>query len=321
MSSFPTVPGHGHLLELAWDFRLTRSIWLMTYALLIYDYILTFPDEVLYMWTQKRTTGKLLFLLTRYWTGHQLWQNYESTCSLLITIPPWCKFSYAWFVYSELVTQTLGAVILILRIYAIYDMNMILLYGLYGFLAAVLLVQIVFSAILSKETDHGLNKTLQASGCIPNNWRYKPWVYWVPATTFDGILFLLAIVRSINCARDPANTTPSLLYTMLRDSFLYFGLAFVVIIADLVVWTRASSGLYVALPELVPVLYSIMSCRMLLNMTQASRPYLAQPWKERDEAVFSEAIRLMSFWNTPDLNLPTSNPSTQPPDSPLGAEP
>lgn len=36
-----------------------------------------------------------------------------------------------------------------------YDMNKILLYVLYGFLAAVLLVQIVFSAILSKETGHG----------------------------------------------------------------------------------------------------------------------------------------------------------------------
>ncbi|KAI0085107.1 hypothetical protein BDY19DRAFT_997172 [Irpex rosettiformis] len=362
MSSLPTVPDLDSLFELAWDFRFTRSMWIISYVLLIYDHMITFSDEVLYMWKAKWTRAKVLFLLTRYWTTISLLPSIivisldrntvmvrketmppleplaDSTTSDVSIALLWagnaleedihpsyyyhrCKFSYGWFVYSELITQTLGSTILILRVYAIYDCNKILLRCLSGFLGAVLLIQTIFSAILSKETGTALNKTIHASGCIPNTWLYKPWVYWVPATTFDGLLFLLVIAKSIRCSRE-RDTTPHLLFTMLRDSSLYFGFVFMVIIADLIVWTRAGEGLYVALPELVPVLHSVMACRMLLNIVQETRPWLAEPWKDQDAAVFSAAVKLMSFFRSrqisSDLESPTSQP--QPPMSPVSEE-
>ncbi|KAI0687896.1 hypothetical protein BC835DRAFT_1419603 [Cytidiella melzeri] len=377
--------------DLAWDFRFTRTLWIASYALLIYDYILTLSDEIAYMWGGNWTRAKALFLLVYFcftfllnssgsltwkfsdkvldncesattcrWSVayiriHDPFPNHQATqrfcwttlksgyafipvqflCFILTlgvdvslcTAPTptmqiavidsgyRCSFSYGWFVYTELITQTFGSIILILRVYAIYESNKPLLKALVALLVSVLLVQIIFSAILSDTTGMKLNQTLRTSGCIPNNWVYKPWVYWVPATTFDGLLFSLVVFKSIQYAWE--QHTSALLFTMLRDSFLYFGSVFLIIVADLIVWTRSSEGLYVALPQMVPVLHSIMACRMLLNISQCTRPWLAEPWRDQDAAVFSAALRLMSLFKSPTGPI---IPTVQLPESPVTEE-
>ncbi|KAI0339851.1 hypothetical protein BDW22DRAFT_1431336 [Trametopsis cervina] len=317
MSSPPPSMSIGNPVDTAWDFRLTRAIWMGSYTLLLYDYALTLSDEVAYMWIGPWTRARILFLLVRitvYFGGLMIYSmlpdkildNFEPAVDLLsLTIRLYgCNFSYTWFVFSEVFTQVTGSIILILRVYAIYDCNKKLLKALFGLLASVLIIQIVFSAFLSTKSGFKLNPSLHTSGCIPTHWVYKPWVYWVPATSFDGILFALVVARSIRRAME--QDTPDLFFKMFRDSSIYFGFVFLVIIADLIVWTVGNQGLYVALPELVPILHSIMACRMLLNINNISRPWLAEPWRDQDTAVFSVALRPLSFLKSSSPVQPNS---------------
>ncbi|THH00750.1 hypothetical protein EW026_g1820 [Hermanssonia centrifuga] len=49
------------------DNRFVNSMWYMTYAILLYDYSLTFSDEVALVWGGKTSYARMLFYVIRYW--------------------------------------------------------------------------------------------------------------------------------------------------------------------------------------------------------------------------------------------------------------
>ena len=76
------------------------------------------------------------------------------------------------------------------------------------------------------------------TGCIPTWASSYNWVYWVPMVTFESLLFILAITKSVHLARTEANT-PRILAILLRDSVCWFGGVMVVILANLIIWASA----------------------------------------------------------------------------------
>lgn len=72
-------------------------------------------------------------------------------------------------------------------------------------------------------------------GCIPVIKDTYIWAYWVPMAAFESVLFLLAIIKSVQVARAESNT-PRVLAILLRDSVLYFGGVIAVILTNLVFW-------------------------------------------------------------------------------------
>ncbi|TDL19816.1 hypothetical protein BD410DRAFT_397963 [Rickenella mellea] len=54
------------LITVAGDLRTSRVISLSSTVVLAYDIILTFPEEVDYVWSAQWSTGKFLYLSCRY---------------------------------------------------------------------------------------------------------------------------------------------------------------------------------------------------------------------------------------------------------------
>ncbi|KLO17483.1 hypothetical protein SCHPADRAFT_900578 [Schizopora paradoxa] len=117
-----------HLLD---DVLLVKYFHVASLALMVYDYLLTLPDEIQYIWTARRTSsgGMTLYLLTRY-------LNFFDATILTIflfdrrlsTQPNTCSSVYQATAWFELVGITVAEVILFLRTYAIWGQSRKILY-------------------------------------------------------------------------------------------------------------------------------------------------------------------------------------------------
>ena len=83
----------------------------------------------------------------------------------------------------------------------------------------------------------------QLTGCLPGQWALRPWVYCLPASIFDGVLFVIVTAKSIQYTMKQEFHTPERerhiqrLYAVLfRDTVLYFGGVFAVFLGTLLMW-------------------------------------------------------------------------------------
>ena len=60
------------------------------------------------------------------------------------------------------------------------------------------------------------------------------WAYWVPMLAFESTLFMLAVVKAFEVARQEVNTS-KILAVLLRDSVIYFGGIVAIILTNLVI--------------------------------------------------------------------------------------
>ena len=146
------------------------------------------------------------------------------------------------------------AVVLLLRLYVMYDCNRALLLSLSALLAMQLVAE---SAIVGPIVAKMKRSSFHASslpalthlytamalppsftGCVPNNPSDHTWAYWIPMLVFETTLCVLAIVKSVQIARAQLYTS-KVLSTMLRDTVAYFGGILVIIIANFVIWFAA----------------------------------------------------------------------------------
>jgi len=117
-------------------------------------------------------------------------------------------------------------------------------------------------------------------GCFGVNSEPFNYAYWIPTIIFESVLFLLAIYKSIEIAQESA-TTPNLMFILIRDSVIFYGGMFAVVMTNCIVWAVGRPTLFSAFPSTLFSIGSILACRMLLNVQEA-----ANPWARFDTALF-----------------------------------
>ena len=148
-----------------------------------------------------------------------------------------------------------GAVVLIQRIYAMYNCDKRLLV----FLSLFLVVQVITETAVTGPLVIPMKRRLSRShsltcadywcttalhlppqfpGCVPVDFSPHMWAYWVPLLSFQTVLFVLAMAQVLIEARREWNT-PKLLVVMLRDSLVYFGGMLAIILANVMIWATA----------------------------------------------------------------------------------
>lgn len=149
--------------------------------------------------------------------------------------------------------------IFVKRIHAMYEGSRNILLLMIFFEATLVLAQTILSVLISSAThckylissisaaDSDVCPVSPASGttgCVPGHWVLRPWVYWIPATVLENILFLLVAVKSVRCAVGMEQYNPDLLMVLLRDSVVYFGGLCTILTANIIIWTvgRVSIG-------------------------------------------------------------------------------
>ncbi|KAL4245481.1 hypothetical protein ABKN59_009421 [Abortiporus biennis] len=99
------------IISLGFDYRFGRSMWLFSLVLVVYDYLLTFEDEIEFLWKGRFTFTRALFFTCRYWPVSNLILD-----NIVLTLQDPSEKSHN---SAELVV----GLILLLRIHAIGNYN------------------------------------------------------------------------------------------------------------------------------------------------------------------------------------------------------
>lgn len=90
--------------QLVVGYHLTNMLWTGSYVVLFYDYLLTFDDEMCYIWVGGWGRVRILYLMDRYWP---LLNAIPSFLSVNLNNPStaFCTFCFIWFTFSNLIVQ------------------------------------------------------------------------------------------------------------------------------------------------------------------------------------------------------------------------
>ncbi|KAJ3973388.1 hypothetical protein EV361DRAFT_900365 [Lentinula raphanica] len=209
-------------------------------ALLVYDYLLNLDDEIEFIWKKSWSIGKVLFILSRYYSllATAVVNNYVLFGGLTHSGIQYSKFQ-AW---SGLITCMLVEAILQMRLYALYllDRRILLLMSA-GFMissagTASVLVLMWKGPHIHVQTELPFCLTTLPDYC---------YAVWIPRLTFDTFLCLLALIRGFQLTRDeygglnpviPAGE--HLMKVLISDCVGSYLMMFAVYLTFLTIWAK-----------------------------------------------------------------------------------
>ncbi|KAF8471542.1 hypothetical protein JB92DRAFT_1918116 [Gautieria morchelliformis] len=203
------------LVTSLYDIRMVNMVAAGATACVCYDILLTFYQEVAYIWKARWSAAKLFYLISRYYSLTHLIVT-MSFVTKPQTSTHVCR-GWEWFsAYSGPIIST-GAVhvLLIMRLYAIYgrDNRMLL------FLSLLYLINISAAISVASVVLPGLQTIPQVAAIpIPGCLAYIDprssllLVAWVPKLLTDPIFFILTLVKFIQVVRRLNGTTLSTIF-------------------------------------------------------------------------------------------------------------
>ncbi|KAF8802152.1 hypothetical protein BYT27DRAFT_7197232 [Phlegmacium glaucopus] len=232
------------------------------FVMLIYDHMLTFPDEVERIWKQKITGASILFLINRYLSPLQfiiLIDAFEG--------PVWTKKACDRFVVFE-GAQTITMVgicelIMILRVYALYGRSKLVAIPLLFLLAA----QIVLSG-LGINTGFAVPLPPGVVGCILTGTSSLFALLWVTPLVTDSLIFVLTLWKTGQYIKK-SGRSPTL-DIFLRDGAMYFCVIFASNLLNTLIYFLATEDLKAIGASFSQQMTSVMISRIVLNLRSVS---------------------------------------------------
>ncbi|QRW12631.1 hypothetical protein RhiLY_11630 [Ceratobasidium sp. AG-Ba] len=231
-----------HELDTAiFNVRLSVAMGLAGYTAMIYDHILTFPDEVEYVWKAEKSPAICMFLLVRYITPIVLTIDiYDKGGISSYTSHAFCitwHFTEAvWYVCAFGIIHALVA----MRVIAIWGRPrwIVILLGSLWLIYFATTSTIVFKAATSKSYTIHYEPLLKL--CYLEVAPFL-WTCWIPPLTLEAVLFALSCVQAFR-AGEYARGTP-IFYVLFRDGALHFMVIFVCSVFNMLVWAVAPPSL------------------------------------------------------------------------------
>ncbi|KAF9040757.1 hypothetical protein BJ165DRAFT_1596203 [Panaeolus papilionaceus] len=236
-----------------------------SFVMLVYDHMLTFSDEVDRIWKQKISGASILFLINRYITPLQVIVIMDA-----FDDPSWTRAVCDRFVVFE-GASTAGLVavcelIMILRVYALYERSNVLL----ALLLVLWTLQLVFSMV-GVFTGQPVPLPPSVTGCILTSRSLWFSFLWSTPLVTDFIIFFLTIWRTRRYIRGTNLKSLPTIHVLVRDGALYF---FAIFSANLM-----NTLIYFAVPQedlkaigatFSKLITSVMISRLVLNLRSLS---------------------------------------------------
>ncbi|KAH8108386.1 hypothetical protein DFH11DRAFT_1110342 [Phellopilus nigrolimitatus] len=307
-------------LDFIHDLRITNALALASLVVLVYDILLTFPEELRYVWSTKLTTGKALFFLNRYpvvavsaiIVANDL--DFSSDLELQGVQPPGClvyvgvyntgpTYEFFPFVQPKLVAERIGifcTVIFCLRTAALWERNrtviaFLVVLVLSSDCAIAVCVWLVERSVrFSTPTQPGIQSIFGCYGDIAS----VSQKLIVPAVAalmvFDAAVFVLTLVRIIMIRRN-GEGKGAVVKILFRDGFAYYVIVLASSIANLVMYAVLPSERAALLGSLVPILRTVMSVcasRLVLNLRGIIDRARTQTWSAEELTSTTHEIEL-----------------------------
>ncbi|KLO16039.1 hypothetical protein SCHPADRAFT_901857 [Schizopora paradoxa] len=232
-------------------------------TLLIYDTIISLPDEINLIWSQCWSFGKVFYILTRYLnfldTATILWYSFDPK----LTIES-CRRLYETGMWLITIGITICHVVLVVRTYAIWERS-------HSILAYLISIQIATFVIEVFQLDQAVKSiTFTPSPvptivpCIPtlgNNGMFR--VFCI-VLGFEGNILCLLFYKAVSQWR--RDSTP-LIHALYRDGFIYFAVLFAISLSNTVVVLKFfESPYYYVTIQLQRVFHSILASRLIIKL-------------------------------------------------------
>ncbi|TFK17658.1 hypothetical protein FA15DRAFT_760982 [Coprinopsis marcescibilis] len=253
---------------------------------LIVDYIETLPAEVTYVWAAPWTMIKVLFLLARYspFVTASLVIAYSFTESA-DTLASTCDTLVGFAGMFVVVNIALSEAIFFARIYALSGRSRHMLFYLSFQWIAVHLTQFVMMGIVVKSLTYPIIPHVTARvGCFG-----FPLPRLIPAiqalfslSMFSGGVLLL-IMGYLGFQRFRHARASNLMNIYFRDGILYFLALASLAIVNIVLGVYITGPSNFVIGECQGILYSMLSCRLLLHMRHVGNKSTATQFSDRNQ--------------------------------------
>jgi len=293
-SSMAATPQIGFFLESVFQATTTRRVNTAASVILVYDFILTFDDEVQRIW--KQTPWSVAKLL---WIGHR----YLNLINFVV-IPmvadagAQCELN-TWFPFFEaIVSQFFISAILSLRCWAFFKGNRVVL-GLLASLYLSCLALQVYPTVIGFNLPLNLPTGASTMGdrytdCLVgsymamevigmSSWRIAG---WVGSIVFDGAVTVLTVFRAFKLRMSGLRIP--LLQTMLQDGVVYFGMVVVLNVSMIIAFRSIQCALQLIFQRMTQVLTVVMISHMFLNLKRNGSP--AQEEDESHNVTFASIM-------------------------------
>ncbi|TDL19815.1 hypothetical protein BD410DRAFT_397856 [Rickenella mellea] len=261
------------LRDVVGDLRTTRALSISAMVVLMYDVILSFPDEVEYVWRAPSSLGKVLYFASRYPIPamYVVWEMY--IVGFGISLPN--LRHYALCHNLECVdlhippTSCLG-----LRTIAIWERDRrvvtLVVIGTVAYNVTVLIGEILLTRSYHFKPQPILAPIL---GCYSGDFGISTTltkILYACLMAYEGTLFILILSKAIHGGRAGRG---KLIVILLRDGAMYYAVIFAFSIANVVLTNFISLTRIMLAGSLAPALLaaqSIGACHIILNLRKYS---------------------------------------------------
>ncbi|KZV76459.1 hypothetical protein PENSPDRAFT_420522 [Peniophora sp. CONT] len=292
-------------IENLYQISVGKYFFLAAATLLYYDHLVTLPTEVQVIWKRKKTYVTYLFFFIRYYALLAVVVVAFAYFSPALTREMCAKWMYFLPLGIAMPLSLFPAILMSIRVYALYNRNKLILLGLFTYLAM--------------QTGAGLwQYTVRGATPAPlpmDNYEYHFCIYLPPKRighlssmyvtmelVFDSIIFILTVTRTMYVHTRTAAPVPnaprkyrkaSLLVSLGRDGAFYFAAIFTVNLAWVLMILYAPTGLRAIASVPSGCVIVVMVCRITLNLR--STAYGPANLDERTGAAGSGSIALGSI--------------------------
>ncbi|KZT20876.1 hypothetical protein NEOLEDRAFT_1172285 [Neolentinus lepideus HHB14362 ss-1] len=253
------------LSSLADNVALVREIQQTRYAefassiIIIYDYLTTLDKEIELICVS--AVNRYYALASVICNNYVLFSTHLSDSV--------CLRWFRWQACTGLLVSTIAEIILLLRLYALYQLNRRVLFCmLSAFIVSVGASATIMGLVLVRVSTHsqllpGIAFCLMLD--VPS-WFYT---FWIPTLAFESLLCGLALIRAFGYFRARPTMFQSgryIITILIRDSVIYYLIVFATYFANLVIFLTGSPGVLECGMGFAMAMSCVMGSRLCLNI-------------------------------------------------------
>lgn len=293
---------------------------LVSVTWLFYDILLTFNDEVEYIWKRRWALTKILYLLTRYTTFIII--LYSVIANMRLDVSEFeCKFLFIFEPAGTFWILLLVQAIIQYRVYMMYGKNQRIKWvnlGLWLLEFAALAVLAVF--VLPHGKHMPQNENILGSVCnrgAPGGILYIA----IPAVLYESWLLALVIRRAVQEYKQNSNgrglDRDSIIFILTRDNILYFTMMIASVLVFIIIIRVAPVSPGEAAISLAHSAMGVGVCRIVLITRRAADGSTRGSTEEPSQATMvferrTNATAPTDYIELDNLSNPTSSSSRSP---------
>ncbi|KAL4257718.1 hypothetical protein AB1N83_011622 [Pleurotus pulmonarius] len=262
----PSPPTHAALVPILERLQVAKYFAALGNQLLLWDYCLTFSDEVKYIWHEPWRSGKILFLLTRYPAIVESFLTYWNQLGVAVSHAT-CGHLFAITGVMFICEVVIAELILTIRVWALYGRSRRI--GLFLSVMAVACC-VVTGAVFFKfhtsqeflKVDEGI--TVPLPGCYPVGGSNVIVIAYIMLLGYEVAILGLTLFKGFWRSRHQRS---SLINGMLQDGVVYFVVQAASLVNVLIFLTQPHEYANLLTP-LQRSLHSILSARMVIRLRQ-----------------------------------------------------